>query len=291
MGRTAVNGIELEYEVLGDQGADPLLLIMGLGEQLVTWPDEFCQLLVDAGHCVIRYDNRDAGLSTKFHEAGMPDLQALATGGDADIPYTMEDMAQDAVGLLGALSIERAHIVGASLGGMIAQTVAIHHAPQVKTLTSIMSATGNPQSPPPTPEAAALLTMPRPPQRDARIEQSVKSARLLHGDPELFDEAQVRERAAFKYDRSSYTAGVPRQLAAIIKQGNREPLLADVAVPTLVLHGTEDPLVPHGCGEMTAAAITGARLELIEGMGHSLPAHVHGELARHIIEHTGIATG
>lgn len=289
MAQIRANGIEIEYERFGDEGADPILLVMGLGAQLLDWPEAFCEELASGGHHVIRYDNRDVGLSTKFHEAGIPDLMTLLSGGDAPVPYTLEDMADDAVALLSALSIDRAHIVGASLGGMIAQTVAIEHPARTHTLTSIMSNTGSPDEPKAAPDVGALLVAPRPTEREARIEQSVNTARAIAGSGFPFDEDSVRKRTALKYDRSRYTVGAMRQLAAIARQGSREEALRTLAVPTLVIHGADDPLVPVECGRRTADAIPGAKLHIIEGWGHSLPVQVHGEIAGAIVAHAADA--
>jgi len=273
--QVTANGIEIEYETLGDPAVDPLLLIMGLGGQLTAWDDELLRMLVDHGHFVIRFDNRDAGLSTKFDSAEVPNMTELMVappqGRTPDVPYLLDDMAEDAAGLLDALDIERTHVLGVSMGGMIAQTLAIRHPTRVKSLVSVMSATGDPDQPRSDPEVLAKLMTPPPPDREARIEQSVEIWRMLAGPGFPFDEDRARARSSRAYDRCFYPVGVGRQLAAIIASGSRAEALGRLNIPALVIHGQDDPLVPVGCGRMTAEAIPGAELLLIEGMGHDIP--------------------
>ena len=287
-GTAETNGIEIQYETFGDSGGDPLLLIMGLGGQMTLWDPEFCELLAGHGHRVIRFDNRDVGLSTKFDDAGLPDLPqlmlAVMQGQPTESPYSLDDMADDAAGLLDHLGIERAHVVGASMGGMIAQIAAIRHPARLKTLTSIMSATGHPEQPQAKPEVMAKLIAPPPTDRGARIEQGVELWRVI-GSPDHFDEARIRERTGTDYDRCFYPDGTARQMAAIVAHGNREDALAELDVPTLVIHGDIDPLVPVGCGRRTAEAIRGAELLIVEGMGHDMPVALHDRLAGAITEH------
>jgi pimeloyl-ACP methyl ester carboxylesterase len=268
-----VNGIQIEFEVIGDDDGVPLLLVMGLGAQLIIWDDEFCAALAGRGFRVIRYDNRDVGLSTKFDDAPAADAAALAaalTGQPVQAPYLLTDMAADGIALLDHLGIGAAHVVGASMGGMIAQTMAIEHPDRVLTLTSIMSTTGDPTVGVPTGEALAVLVTPRPRDRAAAIEQGVAAARAI-GSPQHFDEGRARARAAAAYDRCFHPAGFARQLLAILASGDRTARLRAVDVPALVIHGDVDPLVTVSGGEATAAAIPGAELIVLDGMGHDLP--------------------
>ncbi|MCI0776678.1 MAG: alpha/beta hydrolase [Chloroflexi bacterium] len=269
-----VNGISLEYEEFGEQSATPLLLIMGLGAQMVRWPEAFYQQLAGRGFRVIRYDNRDVGLSTKFHEQ-CPDpgplLGDVIQGKSVDLPYTLDDMADDAAGLLQALGIPAAHVVGASLGGYIAQLFAIHHPRQMLTLTSIMSSTGDPDLPQPEPETMALLAKPVPAEREARVQQSIETSRALNGPGFAFDEARSRAMVELSLDRDPDPTGGGRQMLAIVSSGSRREALGNVKAPTLVIHGDADPLVPIAGGYATAEAIPGAKMLVIEGMGHSQP--------------------
>lgn len=278
------NGIEIVYDTFGEPPAPPMLLIMGLGQQMIAWDEEFCAALAAQGYWVIRFDNRDIGLSTKFDEAGVPDIlalmQAAAQGEAVQAPYVLRDMADDAVGLLDALGIESAHVVGVSMGGMIAQEMGIHHADRVRTMTSIMSSTGNPDLPPPTPEAMAILVTPAPTDRAGYIESSVQTWQVLNGPGYPLDENRTRERAGRFFDRGLSPEGMVRQLAAILASGSRKRALQSVTVPALVIHGDADPLVPVEGGIDTADSIPGAELMIIEGMGHSL----HPEVAPQVIE-------
>jgi pimeloyl-ACP methyl ester carboxylesterase len=272
MPRLKANGIEIEYETMGDAKAPPMLMIMGLGAQLTTWDDGFCQDLADRGFHVIRYDNRDAGLSTRMEAAGPADIVA-AYGGHPDPAYTLDDLADDAVGVLDALGIAAAHIVGASMGGFIAQLVAINHPERVLSLTSIMSGPGGEDAVPPTPEAAVVLTQAPGPTREERIALGVVARRVLAGEGNPFDEAAERRRTERLYDRAYYPVGFGRQLVAILAARSRVRALAAVKVPTLVVHGIDDPLVPLENGRRVASAVRGARLMELEGMGHNLPEH------------------
>ena len=283
------NGIQIEYDTFGHREADPLLLIMGLGGQLTLWDEDFCRGLAGGGHFVVRYDNRDVGLSTKFEHAGTPKvlemMQRAASGQAPEAPYMLADMADDAAGVLDALEIDAAHVVGASLGGMIAQTVAIRHPARVRTLVSMMSTTGNPELPPAKPEAMAMLMRKPAGSREEAIEAAVEGGRVMAGPGFPFDEARARERAARNYDRSFYPQGIARQLAAVIASGSRVEALAGVRAPTLVVHGDADPLVPLEGGRDTARAIPGAELLVIEGMGHDLPVGAFPRLIAAIHEH------
>jgi pimeloyl-ACP methyl ester carboxylesterase len=254
---------------------------------MLLWDEEFCGLLAERGHYVVRFDNRDVGLSTKFDHAGVPDLmQIMARGADrSGVAYTLDDMADDAAGLLDALRIDAAHVVGASMGGMIAQTVAYRHAPKTRSLVSIMSSTGNPALPQAKPEAMAVLMTPRPPDRASNVEAVVAAAKVIGSPAYPADEARLRERAGRMYDRAFTPLGTLRQMAAIFAHGNRAPRLGAVTAPTLVIHGAADPLVPVEGGRDTARSIPGAELLEIEGMGHDLPQALWERLADAIASH------
>jgi len=269
------NNITIEYDTFGDAGARPLLLIMGLGAQMTRWRPEFSEMLADEGHYVIRFDNRDIGLSQKFDHAGVPnmaEMMARAQAGEPpDAAYTLSDMAADAAGLLEALGIETAHICGASMGGMIAQTMAMEHGHRVKSMTSIMSSTGNPELPPAKPEAMQALMSPAGTTLEEVLERSVHVARTISGPGYQDPEADIRARAQADFERSFYPVGTARQMAAIIATGNRKPGLGSITIPTLVIHGKDDPLVPLAGGVDTHEAIAGSRLRVFDGMGHDLP--------------------
>ena len=274
------NGIEIAYETHGDPGDEPLLLVMGLGAQLIAWPIELVDALVDRGFFVIRYDNRDVGLSTKFQDVEadfMTTFLGASQGEPVEVAYKLTDMAADGMALLDHLEIGSAHLVGVSMGGMIVQTMAIEHAARVRTLTSIMSTTGEPDVGTPAPEAMEVLLRPAPTTRDEAIEASVLGSRTI-GSPALFDEDDARERAAAAYDRGYYPAGTARQLLAIVASGSRAEGLAELSVPTVVIHGDADPLVTPSGGLRTAELIPGAELVMIEGMGHDLPPAVIGQV-------------
>ncbi len=274
MARIVSNGIELEYEELGEEEAPVILLVMGLGAQMVWWDRTFCERLASRGYRVIRFDNRDIGRSTKFDDV-MPDprsaLQKMTEGERAQPAYTLRDMAADAVGLLDALDIDRAHFVGASMGGMIAQRAAIHFPERVITLTSIMSTTGNRNLPPSTPEARALLTAPYPDDPDEAIEHRMNVRRTLRGSGFPFEEERIRRLVLEEAARSTHRTGQPRQYLAILLDGDRRELLRKLAVPTVVIHGDADPLIPYEAGVDTAENVPGARLVTIAGMGHEMP--------------------
>jgi pimeloyl-ACP methyl ester carboxylesterase len=264
-------GIELAYERFGDPSDPPLLLIMGLATQMLGWPDELCAGLAERGLSVIRFDNRDVGLSTHLHDAPPPDLAQALAGDTSSASYTLSDMAADTAGLLDALGVESAHVVGASMGGMIAQTLAIEHPQRVRTLTSIMSTTGDPGVGGASQQALGVLLAPPARDRAEAIERTVATFRVIGSPGYEFDEAGLRERAGLSFDRAYDPVGVGRQLLAILAYGDRTPRLRELRVPTLVIHGEEDPLVRVSGGRATAAAIPGAELVVVDGMGHDLP--------------------
>ena len=273
MPRTSANGIELEYETFGDPDAAPLLLITGLGAQLISWDERFCEMLAGRGFHVIRFDNRDSGLSTRMEAAGPPDI-AAAFSGHPHPAYELDDLAADAVGLLDSLSLPAAHVVGASMGGFIAQLVALNHPDRVRSLTSIMSGPGGIDEVAPKPEGAAILAVPPPPTREERIEQAMTIHRTLAGAGDQLEEPVERARAERAIDRAYYPVGTGRQLVSILAAESRLQRLEHVRVPTLVIHGIDDVLVPVENGRLVAAAVRGARLIEIEGMGHDIPQRV-----------------
>jgi len=280
MPQAQINGISIEYDVQGDPDGEPVLLIMGLGAQLTRWGPAFIDKLVARGLRTIRFDNRDAGLSQKF--SGVPNLQdviAAVMKGDApSLPYTLDDMAADAVAVLDHFDLQRAHLVGVSMGGMIGQLVAADYPARVLSFTSIMSTTGNPSLPPASIEAQAVLFTPAPhfeADEEAFLAHSVRAARALGGPAYPMDETFLRERALAAAKRAYEPAGVMRQLAAVTANGDRRAKLAKITAPVLVMHGDADPLVRVDGGRDTAAAIPGAELEIIPGMGHDIPPELY----------------
>jgi pimeloyl-ACP methyl ester carboxylesterase len=295
MPRAATNGIELEYDSFGRPSDRPLVLVMGLGAQMILWDEDFCGMLAERRFHVVRFDNRDVGLSTKLDDAGVPNVfaafAAAAQRQPIGAPYLLSDMADDTVGLLDAIGLESAHVVGASMGGMISQTLAIRHPHRMRSLTSIMSSTGNPTLPGPTPEAMSALTTPAPMERAAAVEHAVKVWSTIGGGAFGIDEDYVRARAARQFDRGVHPAGMARQLVAILASGDRRPALSDVRVPTLLVHGDADPLVPIAGGRDTAEAIPGAELLVIEGMAHDLPKATWPTIVDAIAKHAERAEG
>jgi pimeloyl-ACP methyl ester carboxylesterase len=280
--RARVGEIELAYETFGERANPPLLLVMGLATQMIGWPDEFCRGLADRGLFVVRFDNRDIGLSTHLDDRGAPDILRLLGGDRSRVPYALADLADDTAGLLDALGLDSAHVVGASMGGMIAQLVALRHPARVRSLTSIMSTTGDPAVGTPAEAAMGVLLAPPATDRASAIERAVDAYRVIGSPGFEFDEQALRERAALSYDRRYNPAGVARQLAAILTTPDRTADLGAVAAPTLVVHGAQDPLVDVSGGRATAAAIPGAELLVVEGMGHDLPRAVWPELTDRI---------
>jgi pimeloyl-ACP methyl ester carboxylesterase len=289
--RAAANGIELEYDLQGPADGPVMVLIMGLGMQLLSWPQALVDLLVARGLRVLRFDNRDAGLSTQFDQYPPPRVSQTflraALGLPIAAPYRLHDMAADTIGLLDALGIDRAHIVGASMGGMIAQTLAARHPGRVLTLTSIMSNSGGRKQPRPRLDAFIALT--RRPARDAPLEQLVEHyTRLFQviGSPRYpTPEPELRERMRAVLARAYRPDGAARQMLAILASGSRAAELPTITAPTLVIHGSADPLIPPAAGRDVAARVPGARLEVIDGMGHDLPAALLPRLAELIASH------
>jgi len=288
--QTAVAGdVEIVYEAFG-KAADPtILLIMGLGVQMLGWDEGFCRMLAERGFQVVRFDNRDVGRSTKFAGGPRPDVMAVAAGDFSTASYRLSDMAADAVGLLAHIGIEAAHLVGASLGGMIAQTVAIEFPRRVLSLTSIMSTTGERSVGQPHPKGLAALMRTPPTNREGYAEAAVEGFRQIRSPGFEPDEESVRARALASFDRGYDPIGVARQLVAIAASGDRTEALRKLDVPAQVIHGAEDVLIDRSGGEATASAIPGARLELIEGMGHDLPRALWPRLVDLIVENAARA--
>lgn len=279
------SGINIAYQRLGDLHAPVVLLIMGIAGQSIHWPDSFCHALVSRGLQVVRFDNRDAGLSTHMVEAPPPDLRAALTGDLRSVSYTLSDMAADAVGLLDALSLPKAHVVGASMGGQIAQVMAIEHPDRVISLTSMMSTTGNMSVGQPSKEALRELFTGTPATtRDQVIQQSIRAVRVVGSPAYPSNEAEVAARAGRAYDRSHDPMGSARQAVATIASGDRTPRLRQIRIPTLVIHGLADRMCDVSGGRATALAIPEAELVLMDGMGHDLPPGLRSELATRIAD-------
>jgi pimeloyl-ACP methyl ester carboxylesterase len=267
----SVGEIELCWQQFGNDSDPPLLMIMGLGAQMVLWPDGLLELLAERGFRVIRFDNRDAGRSTVLDGAPAPTIREALNGDVGDAPYTLSDMAADAIGLLDELGLEHAHVAGSSFGAMVAQTLAIEHPERVLSLASISSTTGDPDVGKPTPEGLETLTTRPPADREGYIESTVR-ARAVIGSPGFpRDEQWARQNAALSFDRGYHPDGTMRQVVAIIASGDRTPRLRKLRVPTVVIHGDADPLIDISGGRATAGAIEDSRLVVIEGMGHDLP--------------------
>jgi pimeloyl-ACP methyl ester carboxylesterase len=282
MATLKVNGIHLSYDSFGDSNAGTILLIAGLGTQMIRWPVPFCKGLVARGYRVIRFDNRDAGCSSHFTDYPAPDFGALASaiaaGQRPNVPYTLHDMADDSIGLLDALGIERAHLVGRSMGGMIAQIAASKYPKRIWSLTSIMSSTGNPGLPSASQEVMTKLTQsaPNPLEDEAGfLEHSLAFARLIASPAYPFEEEAQRAIILAEIRRAYNPTGFARQIAAIGATGDIRPLLAKITVPSLIVHGADDVLIPAACGRDTASSIRGAEFMLIDGMGHDLPSSLY----------------
>ncbi len=264
------NGIHLFYEDHGDQAGDPLLLVMGLTAQLTSWPEPFVDELVDRGFRVVLVDNRDCGLSTHLDGVSVNPFEVDPT----KVPYLLSDMAEDLIGLLDHLGIDRVHLVGASMGGMIAQTMALDHTERVRSLCSIMSSTGASDVGLPTAEAVMALLAPPPADREEAAVRSMEVTAVIGSRSHPADPEEVRRRAGAAYDRAFYPEGASRQLAAMMASGDRTERLRRLDVPTLVIHGVQDTLIQPDGGHATAAAIPGARLLELADMGHDLPTHL-----------------
>jgi pimeloyl-ACP methyl ester carboxylesterase len=282
-----VNGIDIEYVTSGDPADPALLLVMGLGAQLIAWPEMFVEQLTARGFFTVRFDNRDSGLSTKFE--GTPDYLALFGGDRSSAPYRIEDMAEDAIALLTAIGLDRVHVVGASMGGMITQAMVIAHPDRFLSACSIMSTTGDATVGAPTGEAVTALLRPAASNREAAIAASLEGSRVISSPGFPFDVDLMTRRAAAAYDRNYCPEGTGRQLAAILAASDRTEGLRRVKLPFLVIHGEEDPLVTVSGGKATAAAVPGSKLILIPGMGHDLPEAVWDQIIDAIVANTELA--
>jgi pimeloyl-ACP methyl ester carboxylesterase len=283
--RAQVGSVELVYETIGDPQDAPMLLVMGLGMQLIHWDRGLCELLAERGFHVIRFDNRDAGLSTKIR-GPVPNVMRLMAGMPTRVPYVLDDMAGDSFGLLDALDIERAHVVGVSMGGMIGQTMAIRSPERVLSLASMMSTTGDRRVGTPKLRVWSVMMRRAPQDRDAYIRYFTRVFRMIGSPAYRVDDARMRELAAATYDRCHYPAGTARQLGAILASGSRTAALQQLEVPTVVIHGESDPLVPLRAGLATARAIPDARLLTIPGMGHNLPEPLWPTFVDAIVQNT-----
>ncbi|MGI9232080.1 MAG: alpha/beta fold hydrolase [Woeseiaceae bacterium] len=292
MPQLAANGIRIEYESFGSPADPTVMLIMGLGMQMIAWPEPFCRDLASRGFQVIRYDNRDTGFSTKFEGAKAPGVPELMIRSllrlSIKVPYTLRDMADDAIGLLDGLDISSAHIVGASMGGMIAQNVASSYPSRVRSLTSIMSTSGHRSLPGADPLVSRHLFRARPANadREAVIAHNMRTLELIGSPAYPLDEETRRELTSLSFDRCYYPAGFPRHVAAIVHDGDRRQRLQKIAAPTLVIHGREDPLVPLAGGIDTAKFVRDAALEIIDGMGHNFPVDLWPTMIGLIAKHT-----
>jgi pimeloyl-ACP methyl ester carboxylesterase len=274
MPKARANGIEIEYETFGDQKESPLILINGLGAQLVSWPEEFCEKLAEAGHFVVRFDNRDVGLTTKLDDALVPNLpeavEALRQGKKPQASYLLSNMAADTVGLMDSLNMEKAHICGISMGGMIAQTMAIEHPRRCASLVSMESTTGEPGLPLAKADVREAMIKPISSERETHIRQRLDIYRLFSGGSDKFDQENQRDVLALSCDRSLYPAGYARQYVAIMVSGSRKKALTSVNLPTLVIHGDCDTLLLPDHGKDTADSIPGAQFLLIKDLGHGM---------------------
>lgn len=286
MPNVRANGMTIAFDEFGSEDAEPILLVSGLGVQMIRWASPFCEMLAALNYRVIRFDNRDVGLSTHLDDAPVIEMtalaQALERGEQLNLTYTLNDMAADAVGLLDALGIERAHIVGRSMGGMIAQVIAAEHPQRTLSMASIMSSTGNPELPPPSPEAMSALTRRAPdPARDepGYLDHCVATARVIASPGFGFDEHAYRAQILAELKRAYNPAGFSRQIAAMITAGDRRARLNTIVAPTFVAHGADDLLIPVAGGRDTAASIKDSELMVIEGMGHDLPIELQETFA------------
>jgi len=282
MATIRANGIEITYERFGGEDGIPVLFVHGLGAQLSDWDRDFIAGFTDAGYHVIAFDNRDVGKSSWFDDAGVPDFEALIAGDASSASYLISDMAADAAGLLEALGVGPVHILGVSMGGMIVQQLAIDHPERILSLTSIMSTPDLKSVGQPTDEAITSMMVAPPTSSDEAMDLAVASWKVIGSPGFTMDEGRIRDRAKRSFERAFHPEGTARQMAAIGASEDRRPGLAGVVVPTLVVHGAADPLVTLPGGQATAAAVPGAALWVIDGMGHDLPQAIWGELvARH----------
>ncbi len=286
-----IGDIDIAYETFGDRADTPLLLVSGLGSQMLGYADELCAGLADRGLFVIRFDNRDVGLSTHLHAAGLPKLGDVRRGDRSSVHYDLSDMATDAAGLISALGLDSVHVVGVSMGGMIAQRITLQYPERVRSLTSIMSTTGDRSVGGASEAAQAVLYAPPADDRETAITRALESARVIGSPGFPVDEEAIRARAGLSYDRAHDPAGVARQMAAIVTSPDRTADLGGVTVPTLVIHGAEDALVNVSGGRATAAAVPGAELVVIDGMGHDLPRALWPEITDRIAAHVSRAEG
>lgn len=282
--------VSLSYDSFGDPQHPPIMLIMGLATQLIHWDEEFCRLLAARGFWVIRFDNRDIGNSSKLDAEGVPNLLGMFArqmfGRTLKAPYLLDDMAQDTLTLMDVLSVPHAHVVGVSMGGMIAQCMALLAPERVLSMTSIMSTTGNRSLPKPKKSVSMLLARPQPKEEEAFVQQTLSLWQVLHGDTYDFDAERVGNMIRRARQRSFHPKGVIRQLAAILASEDRTRRLRDLSVPTLVMHGDDDPLVPLACGLATKDAVPNARLRVFKGMGHTLPKEVWSAMIDEIVQLT-----
>lgn len=279
--------VRIAYEQFGDPANPPLLLVMGLGAQMLAWQNDFCQKVAEAGFHVTRFDNRDVGLSTHLADATPPDVMAALGGDTSSATYKLTDMAADAIGLLDAIGVQKAHIVGASMGGMIVQTMAIEHPERLLSVTSIMSTTGNPEVGGATEAAIGALLQPPAPDRETAIANALVTWKIIGSPGFPFDEDGIRTRAGISYDRAYDPIGMARQLVGILASGDRTEALGGVNLPFLVIHGEDDPLVNVSGGRATADAVPGAKIVTYPGMGHDVPRNLWDQIVPEI---AGIAS-
>ena len=281
--RVAANGIELAYETFGDRGDPPVVLVMGLGTQMIAWPDALCEQIAAGGRYVVRYDNRDVGLSTHLHGKRAPDVKDILLRRKRPV-YRVDDMADDLIGLLDALGLDKAHVVGASMGGFIAQTAAIAHPDRVRSLTLIMTSTGSRRVGQARPKLITRLMGKRGTlDREAAMALAVETFGVIGSRGALFDAEHVRDLAGRSYDRAHDPSGYVRQLGAVLAQSNRTKALTKLQVPTLVMHGLHDPLVNVSGGIALAKLIRGAKFVGFSGMGHDMPRRLWSQFADEIL--------
>jgi pimeloyl-ACP methyl ester carboxylesterase len=284
-----VGKLKLCYETFGDPGAPPMLLVMGLASQMLLWEEDFCEKLASQGFRVIRFDNRDVGRSTILRDQPVPKRWQLVVRDPRGAAYTLEEMADDAVGLLDHLEMESAHVVGVSMGGMIAQLIAARHPDRVVSLVSIMSTTGNRRVGRPNPRVALRMIRKVPRDREGYIADHLENYRIIGSKQFAFDEPRKRERAGRLFDRGIHPSGSARQMAAIVSAADRTPLLGQIQVPTTVIHGDADPLVNVSGGRATAEAIPGAKLIVLDGMGHDMPRELWPQIIDGIVQNAARA--